>query len=104
MLTLEIQNTEEIRPVLEKIWMTYRNIPSMIMLSTTSKFMLLLFFNIFLLVTITPTGWSAHKPTNNTNDNVNNLKKTQDENLQKYNINQIPRVNPYQKTKIKTIA
>ena len=95
MLTLEIQNTEEIRPFLEKIWMTYRNIPSIIMLSTTSKFMLLLFFNIFLLVTITPTGWLAHKP-------INSIKGTQDDNLQKYNINPIPRVNPHQMTQIKS--
>lgn len=68
------------------------------MLSTTSKFMLLFLFNIFLLFTITPAGWLAHKPASITNN------KTQSDDLQKYKINQIPRVNPHQKSKLQTIA
>ena len=56
---LEIENSEEIRPILERISLSTRSVPSMIMFAAVSKFVLLLILNIILVFIFPRAAWQV---------------------------------------------
>jgi hypothetical protein len=56
---LEIRNTDEMRPVLERISISTRSLPAMIIFAAVSKAVLFLIFNIFLIFAFSPAAWQV---------------------------------------------
>lgn len=61
MRMLEIQNQDQIRPILEQVPVSTRSLPSLIMFAAASKCLLFLALNIFLSFTFTPAAWKICK-------------------------------------------
>ena len=57
MRTLEIRNTEQIRPIMEKLWRIHKYVPYLIMISTTTKCLLLFALNVYVTSHLTSAGW-----------------------------------------------
>ena len=56
---LEIENADDIRPILEGISLSTRSMPSMIMFAAVSKFILILVLNIFLVFIFPRAAWQV---------------------------------------------
>lgn len=56
---LEIRNPDEIRSILERIAVSTRSLPAMIMFCTVSKAVFILIFNIFLVFAFSPAAWQV---------------------------------------------
>lgn len=54
MRLMDIQNQDQIRPILEQVPFSTRSLPSLIMFAAASKCILLLIINIFIAFTFTP--------------------------------------------------
>lgn len=61
MRLLEIQNQEQIRPILDQVLVSTRSLPSLIMFAATSKCVLFLILNMFIAFTFTPAVWQICK-------------------------------------------
>lgn len=61
MRILEIQNTEQIRPILEQVSISTRSLPSMIIFAATSKTILFLILNVFIVFVFPPAVWRVCK-------------------------------------------
>lgn len=57
MRTLEITNTKQIRPIMEQLLRRYKYVPSLIMISATSKCILMLVLNIYVTIKMTVAGF-----------------------------------------------
>lgn len=56
---LEIRNSDEIRPILERISISTRSLPAIIMFGITSNAILILIFNVFLVFVFSPAAWQV---------------------------------------------
>lgn len=56
---LEIKNADEMRPILERIPISTRTLPSIIMFAAASKVVLVLIFNSFLVYIFTSASWQV---------------------------------------------
>lgn len=56
---LEIRNPDEVRPLFERIAVSTRSLPAMIMFCTVSKAVFILIFNIFLVFAFSPAAWQV---------------------------------------------